>query len=136
MTRDSEALPRYRGAWLTLGWLMVLAVGFGSLWPSMPAATAGVSDKLLHFTAYAALAFVFAGSVERHRWWRIVLGLLALGIGIEIAQALWTNSRNAEWLDMAANASGVAAGILAAAAFPGGWCRQVELALGIAGSQP
>lgn len=135
MTRDSEALPHYRAAWLALGWLMVGAVGVGSLWPSMPGPAGGLPDKLLHFGAYSALAFVFAGAIERRRWWRIALSLLALGIGIEIAQALWTESRNAEWLDAAANAFGVATGLMSAALFPGGWCRQLELAFGAPGTR-
>jgi VanZ family protein len=128
VTRDSEALPRFRAAWLALGWLMVGAVGVGSLWPSMPGLAGGLSDKLLHFGAYSALAFVFAGAIERRRWWRIALGLLALGTGIEIMQALLTESRSAEWLDATANALGVATGLISAALFPGGWCRQIELA--------
>jgi len=135
VTRDSEALPHYRAAWLALGWLMVGAVGIGSLWPSMPGPAGGLSDKLLHFGAYSALAFVFAGAIERSRWWRIAFSLLALGIGIEIMQAFWTESRSAEWLDAAANTFGVATGLMSAALFPGGWCRQLESAFGAPGTR-
>src|SRR5690606_37852963 len=116
-----EELPRYRGAWFALGWLLVLGVAVGSLLPSLPDVSAGVSDKLMHFAAYAALAFLFMGAVGRRHWLRIGLGLLALGAAIEVAQAMLSSTRSGEWLDMAANAAGVATGILAAASFPANW---------------
>ncbi|WP_240902105.1 VanZ family protein [Wenzhouxiangella sp. XN24] len=126
-------MPRYRPLWLALGWLMLLTVAVGSLVPSVPAAAAQVSDKLMHFLAYAALAFVFVGASGRRKWPRFVLGLLLLGAAIELAQGLLVASRASEWLDMAANAGGVAAGTLAALAIPGNWCRHVERRLGFDG---
>jgi VanZ family protein len=66
------------------------------------------------------------GATGRHRWLRIAVGLLALGASIELAQGWLTETRTAEWLDMAANALGAAAGIAAAGLLPGNWCRQVE----------
>lgn len=130
---DPEELPRYRAAWFALGWLLVLGVAVGSLLPSLPDVSAGVSDKFMHFAAYGALAFLFMGAVGRRRWLRITLGLLALGAAIELAQATLTGTRSGEWLDMAANAAGVAAGLRAAVAFPGNWCRQVEILAGVGG---
>jgi VanZ family protein len=127
-------LPRFRAAWLAFGWSLVVLVGVGSLLPSSHASVAGVSDKLTHFAAYFSLAFVFAGAVERARWLRIALGLLALGAGLEMAQGRLTTTRSAEWLDLAANAAGIAAGLLAARGVPGGWCRRVELAFGVGGA--
>lgn len=128
-----EELPRYRGAWFALGWLLVLGVAVGSLLPSLPDVSAGVSDKFMHFAAYAALAFMFMGAVGRRHWLRIGLGLLALGGGIELLQALVSPTRSGEWLDMAANAMGVVVGILAAGAFPTNWCRQLEVLAGVGG---
>jgi hypothetical protein len=127
----SDDAPRYPRAWFALGWLMVLAVSVGSLAPSGASMPAGVSDKFLHFAAYAGLAFVFMGAAGRHRWLRIAVGLLALGASIELAQAGLTEARSAEWLDMAANALGVAAGIAVAWLLPGNWCRQVEAVAGV-----
>lgn len=127
----SEDAPRYRRAWFALGWLMVLMVVIGSLAPSAPSVPGGVSDKFMHFAAYAGLAFVFMGATGRHRWLRIAVGLLALGASIELAQAGLTEARSAEWLDMAANALGVAGGIAAAWLLPGNWCRQVEAVAGV-----
>ncbi len=126
-----EELPRYRAAWFALGWLLVLGVAVGSLLPSLPDVSAGVSDKLMHFAAYGALAFLFMGAAGRRRWPHVALGLLALGAAIELAQATLTGARSGEWLDMAANGAGVVIGVLAAAAFPGNWCRQVEVLAGV-----
>lgn len=127
-------MPRFQLAWLALGWLMALAIGVGSLWPTMPSAAAAFSDKLLHFAAYAGLAFVFAGALGRRRWWRIGLGLVLLGVIVELLQHYLTATRSGEWSDMAANITGVSAGLLLAAMVRGNWCRQVEIALGVKGS--
>jgi VanZ family protein len=129
----SEALPRYRVAWLAAGWLAAIVIAVGSLVPSVPQVATGVSDKVLHFAAYAGLAFLFAGTVPRNHWGRVAVGLLLLGGGIELAQEYLTESRAGEWADMAANALGVGAGMTVAALFPGSWCRQVELVAGVDG---
>lgn len=134
VTTDSERLPRYRGAWLALGWVMVGVVAIGSLWPNVPQVTSGMSDKLLHFAAYAGLAFMFAGVVERSHWGRVLVGLLLFGAGIELAQAYLSSTRSGEWLDLAANAGGVAAGLLTAALFPRSWCREIEIVAGLEGT--
>jgi VanZ family protein len=131
VTRDSDHLPRYRGAWLALGWGTTLLIALGSLWPSVPQQSFGASDKFIHFGAYACLAFMYAGVVERRYWGRVVLGLLLFGGAIEFAQELLTASRSGEWLDMVANAIGVMAGVFTAMLFPGSWCRQVERLVGL-----
>lgn len=135
VTRDSDHLPRYRGTWLVLGWGMTLLIALGSLWPSVPQVAIGVSDKFLHFGAYAVLAFMYAGVVERRHWGRVIVGLLLFGGAIEFAQELLTVSRSGEWLDMAANATGVMAGVFTAMLFPGSWCRQVERLVGLDGKR-
>lgn len=127
----SELMPRYRAAWLALAWLMLSGVVAGSLAPSVPQPAVELSDKFMHFAAYAALAFMFMGAFGRRSWPWVAAGLLLLGGAIELAQAHLTRARTGEWLDMASNAAGIAAGILAAAPFPGSWCRQVERLLGL-----
>jgi VanZ family protein len=116
-----------------MGWALALLIAVGSLWPTLPDVTGEVSDKLLHFAAYAVLAFTFAGVIERRHWGRVVLGLLAFGGAIELAQAILTPTRSGEWRDMAANTLGVLAGIFTAAMFPRSWCRQVEVLAGLHG---
>jgi hypothetical protein len=131
-TKASEPLPRFRTAWLALGWLMAVAICVGSLSPSLPSAAGAVSDKVLHFTAYAGLAFVFTGALGRQRWLFLGGALFLFGAGIELAQEYLTESRAGEWGDLAANTVGILAGLLAAAMVPGNWCRQVEVVVGVA----
>jgi VanZ family protein len=130
----SEELPRYRSAWLSLAWLLVILITIGSLVPGVPQVATGVSDKFMHFAAYAGLAFLFMGALGRRRWAAVAIGLLALGGAIELAQAFLTETRAGEWLDMAANTAGIAAGIALAAIYPVNWCRQLELAAGLSGA--
>jgi hypothetical protein len=129
----SEDLPRYRAAWLAAGWLVAFVIAVGSLVPSVPQVATGVSDKAMHFSAYAGLAFLFAGTVQRNHWGWVAVGLLLLGGGIELAQATLTATRSGEWTDMAANALGVGTGLFGASLFPGSWCRQVEALAGVGG---
>ena len=131
-TKVSEPLPRFRSAWLALGWLMAAAIIVGSLAPSLPSAAGAVSDKFLHFTAYAGMAFVFAGALGRQRWLFLGIALFLFGAGIELAQEYLTASRAGEWGDLAANTAGILSGLLAAALVPGNWCRQVEVVVGVA----
>jgi VanZ family protein len=131
MMKASDPLPRYRGAWLLVGFLLAAMIFVGSLWPSLPEATASVPDKALHFMAYAVLAFLFAGAMEPRRWPRLALALVAFGATIELAQQFLTETRSGEWLDLVANTAGIAAGLVAARLVPGSWLRRVELALGL-----
>jgi glycopeptide antibiotics resistance protein len=52
--------------------------------------------------------------MPQRRWWKIFLGLLALGIAIEIAQGLMHAGRESDPLDVAANSLGAAAGLAVA----------------------
>ena len=79
--------------------------------PSTP--TGG--DKLEHWLAFAALA---AAAVQLFGTRRALLGsavgLLALGIAIEFAQAAWTLTRSGDPWDAAADALGIASGMATA----------------------
>ncbi len=126
VTRISEPSPRYRAAWLGLGWLLVLWVTVASLVPAPSLPDVSISDKLNHFLAYGTLGFVFLGALGRRRWPAVLGGLALLGAGLELAQAAGSAGRTGELLDMVANLAGTAAGIALAAAVPGGWCCWVE----------
>jgi hypothetical protein len=54
--------------------------------------------------------------------WRCLL----LGVALEIAQALWTDNRQADWMDLAANAAGIAGAWLLVSDSRAGWSRHVE----------
>ena len=78
-----------------------------ALSPSPPV-DAGVSDKLQHAVAFLTLALLADRSwPDADYWLPKALPLLAYGGLIELAQA-GTAARTAEWLDLAANAAGLA----------------------------
>lgn len=98
----------YARFWLAIGLAMLLMVLTLSL-VSLPKDLTRFlwSDKLLHGIAYAGLMGWFA-QLYKHDFVRIVLllGLVAFGVGVELLQAL-TPTRQFEYVDMIANASGV-----------------------------
>lgn len=65
-------------------------------------------DKANHALAFALLALLGLAAYPA-RAARVLLGLLAFGAAIELLQSL-TGYRTAEWLDLLADAVGVAAG--------------------------
>jgi VanZ family protein len=106
---------RRRNAWLAL-WLsgvtvlVVVCLLPGPDLPKLP-----ISDKLEHALAFALLS---ASAVQLFERWRALLvvgvGLLALGIGIEFAQGVFTSTRAMEFGDVVADAAGIVSGLLLA----------------------
>jgi VanZ family protein len=117
---------RHRRLWIAISAALVGAIIYSSLTPDLALPTPDGFDKVEHFTAYCALAVWFTGLYPRARYWQVVSGLLALGLGVEVAQGVMQLGRSAELLDMAANAAGVGVGLLLALASTGGWARRVE----------
>lgn len=99
--------------WLGLWMLMIAAVVIGALAPSqaLPRMWFPGADKLQHLAGYAALsgyaAMLFAG---RRAHGVAAAGLVLLGVLIEGAQSALTASRQADLVDVLANAAGVALG--------------------------
>lgn len=102
--------------WRIGGWLGVAATLVLSLGP--PALDDGRvhADKLAHLAGYAVLMAWWAQLVVARRW-RLALAVVLFGIAIEGLQAL-TPSRQADPLDMLANAGGVLLGWLVARVLP------------------
>jgi VanZ family protein len=98
--------------WWLLWWLMVVAVVVASLLPAgdMPALPAG-SDKLEHLLAYAVL---MAGAVQvyarRASLVGAALGLVLLGVLIELWQGQMGLGRQADAYDVLADGLGVLLG--------------------------
>ncbi len=67
---------------------------------------ASVSDKLKHFVAYGALALPVCVFMGRRRILFALILVIALGISMEIAQALAGTGRSPSVLDAIANALG------------------------------
>jgi VanZ family protein len=97
--------------WWIVGFVLIGVVVYVCLLPGGELPTTPFNDKLNHFLAHFALAAWFAGLVPRGRWWKILLGLALLGVGIEIAQGLMHEGREAEWRDAVANVCGALAGL-------------------------
>lgn len=99
--------------WLGLWILAIAVVIIVCLMPPPPLPPLPEnSDKIEHFLAYFLLASgavqLFAG---RRALTYATLGLVGLGIGIEIAQGLLTSDRLADPRDALANTLGVLAGM-------------------------
>ncbi len=82
-------------------------------------------DKWLHGITFVLLAVWFAGQYRRKSYWRIGIGLIFFGVLIEACQRLVTY-RSADWLDIAADAAGIAVGLAVAMAGLGGWSLWIE----------
>lgn len=83
------------------------------------------SDKWLHGLTFAFLTVWFSGQYSRRSYWRVAVGMLAFGGMIEVCQQM-LSYRNAESMDLLADAIGILAGILIAVAGAGGWSLRLE----------
>lgn len=102
------ASPRARGFRLTalaalLAYVSLLV--YFSLVPTVPG-TAGVSDKLLHFTAYGGLTALTAAAYPRMGLLKLFLAVSAIGIILEIGQGILSIGRMASFADQIANMTG------------------------------
>jgi CRP-like cAMP-binding protein len=69
------------------------------------------TDKLIHFGGYFVLGAVFVLGLPPRWFVPVLLGLAALGVGIEVLQPL--NLRSLDWSDAAADGLGLALGAAA-----------------------
>lgn len=123
--RAAAAPLRYARWWTGLG-LLALAAGVGvALRPGGGLLLVTLGDKLNHALAFTVFTAWFGGVVAPGRMWRVALLLLGYGIAIEGAQAL-TPYRQAEFLDVGADASGILLGWGMSAAGLRHWCRWLE----------
>jgi VanZ family protein len=82
-----------------------------SLWPQESLPSVPGTDKSHHLIAYAAL--VFPTALRKPAYWKLIcLFFIACGGIIELAQP-YVN-RYGEWLDLAANTTGILCGLLIA----------------------
>ena len=125
MNNTPEQLA-HRRLWHILGAGLVVAVIVSSLGPvGVPGQFRGL-DKVAHAAAYLVLMVWFAGLQPRRLWGWLALGLLGMGLALEIAQGAMHLNRTAEARDMLANAAGVALGGLLAAAGLARWPHRLE----------
>jgi hypothetical protein len=100
-----------RTNWMTITLFILTVITLLSLWPADQLPRVPGTDKTHHFIAYAGLMFPVA--LRQPKYW-LFIGLFFIGWSgaIELIQP-YVN-RYGEWLDMAANTSGVVFGALLA----------------------
>lgn len=98
--------------WLGLWLLAVAVVCVASLTPPPPMELPRHGDKVEHLLAYAALA---AAAVQVFRpgraLWAAGIGLVLMGVALELAQGALTQTRMADPADALANTAGVLLGL-------------------------
>ncbi len=99
---------RYAKLWLTLGWLLVAAVIFLSLWPKpLQPLEFEQSDKLSHIIAYMILTLWFANIYpQRSSQVQMSIGFFVMGVCLELLQGM-TQYRRFSYADMLANTIGI-----------------------------
>lgn len=117
---------RHPRSWLAAGWVLIALSLYASLMPAASLPHTGVSDKYEHAIAYALLSLWFAGLYPRSRYVVIGLGLFAMGVGIEFAQAAMPLGRQGDYRDALANTAGILVGLLLAGLWLGGWAERID----------
>ncbi len=110
-----------RRLWILAIFILVAVIVAASLAPSPLIPDADFSDKVGHYLAYLTLALLGSGISSPERLWWSMLRCVLLGAALEIAQALLTSHRAAEWGDMLANVSGILPAWLIAGSGRAGW---------------
>lgn len=97
--------------WLTLSLTLATGIALASLWPAESLPAVPGSDKTHHFIAYALLILPVALTRPQYQLTSGLVCLLFSGV-IELIQP--QVNRYGEWLDLLANAGGIACGIILA----------------------
>jgi VanZ family protein len=117
---------RFSRTWFAVGVLIAIAIAVVSLMPPSKLPDLRVSDKFEHALSYFLLAFWFASVIVRRDYLVLVLSLLAFGGAIELVQDWMKLGRQADVLDLAADAVGIALGVALAATPLGRWAQWLE----------
>ncbi len=104
-----SAHPRAAPYWRATLALLLAVITWLALTPKPPPEAGLLWDKLNHFGAFASLAVAGYMGFQR-RWVPVALGLLVYGGSIEVLQAL-TPTRVGDWVDLLADAIGIALGL-------------------------
>lgn len=120
---------RHEKRWRLAGITLLLIVLIGAIVPALPfwpnVSSFAMSDKWLHAVTFFSLSLWFTGQYRRSYYWRLVVGLIAFGVLIELSQSA-LSYRSAEWMDVIADICGIAIGLIIAFAGLGGWSLRFE----------
>jgi VanZ family protein len=110
-----------RRIWIAAVLALVAFIVASSLSTQPLVAVETLSDKAGHFLAYLSLGLLGSGITKPGRLWVAMLRCFLLGAALELAQAAHTETRHAEWGDLAANTAGILAAWLVAGQGRSGW---------------
>jgi hypothetical protein len=110
-----------RRVWIGAVLALAAAIVVASLVPQPVLPNETLSDKVGHYLAYLSLALLGSGIAAPAQLWRTMLRCFLLGATLELAQALLTDHRMAEWGDLAANVAGILTAWLIAGRGRAGW---------------
>ena len=100
-----------RNYWITVSLFTLIIITILSLYPLESLPSVPGSDKTHHFIAYGALMFPTA--LRKPKYWQFIgLFFICWSGAIELLQPFV--NRYGEWLDMAANTTGILCGLLLA----------------------
>jgi len=116
----------HRRLWAILGFMLVGAVIVSSLIPGGGRLQMEGADKLAHAFAYLVLMVWFAGLYPRRGWTWVAIGLLVMGLTLELLQGVMQMQRTADPRDLVANAAGVGMGVVLAFAGAATWAQRLE----------
>jgi len=115
------SLATLRRLWISAILVLVVAIVAASLSPHAVVPNESFSDKTAHFLAYLSLALLGSGIATPAGLWRTMLRCFLLGVALEVAQALLTEHRVADFADLAANVAGIGTAWLIAGQGRAGW---------------
>lgn len=123
-----ETAPELRLArlWWAIGWGIVLFIAVSCLEPAKYVLELHLWDKAEHALAFCGMSVWFGGLVRRSRYPVIALAMLLFGGGIEIAQGVMGLGRDADILDLVADAIGITVAMILLYVGLGAWTRWVE----------
>ena len=111
----------FRRLWIAAVLGLAAFIVHASLSPQPPIPNEILPDKVGHYLAYLSLALLGSGITSPDRLRRTLLRCFLLGAALEIAQALFTEHRLAEWGDLAANVAGILTAWFIAGQGRAGW---------------
>jgi VanZ family protein len=101
---------------LWVGFLLCTAITQllpGDSAPRIAFSSSQVNDKIVHFSAYAAVAFVPTFGLRLGRAMPYVIATECVGTGLDLAQ-MFVRERSCDPCDIAANTAGILAGVVLA----------------------
>ncbi len=120
---------RHEKRWRLAGIVLLLAVLASTITPTLwlwpPPSEILLSDKWLHLLTFLFLSLWFTGQYARSSYWRLLVGLTAFGVLIELGQRM-IPYRSGEWMDLIADIAGIGIGLIIAIAGLGGWSVRFE----------